>query len=55
MKCKWEKDVHGFYVTPLIGVSKRLEVWQLWVGWLYWLWTWTLNDNQEIQPTEESG
>ncbi len=45
MKCKWEKDVFGIYILPLIGVSKVDGLWSIWVGWLYWLWTWELNDD----------
>ena len=40
IRCKWEKDVHGFYVTPLVGISKIRGTWSIWVGWFYWLWTW---------------
>jgi hypothetical protein len=40
MKCKWEKDAFGFYLTPLIGFSKIYTgKWSFWIGWLYWLWT----------------
>ena len=47
MKTKWAKDTHGFYITPLIGFSKISGQWALWIGWLYWLWTWELNSKEE--------
>jgi len=43
MRCYWEKDVHGFYITPLIGISKVHGKWSFWFGWLYWLFTFELN------------
>lgn len=43
MKCTWEKDTHGFYITPLLGVSKIKGVYAIWIGWLYWLFTYQLN------------
>jgi len=48
MKCKWEKDVHGFYITPLIGVSSINGAWSIWVGWFYWLATWQITSG--IRP-----
>jgi len=47
MKCVWEKDVHGFYLTPLIGLSKVKGVWSFWLGWFYWLWTWELSNKEQ--------
>lgn len=40
MRLIWEKDVYGFYIIPLFGISKVRGVWSMWIGWLYWLWTW---------------
>ena len=37
MKCKYEKDVHGFYLTPLIGFSNVKGLKSIWIGWLFWL------------------
>lgn len=42
MRCIWAKDTHGFYITPLVGVSNVRGVWAFWIGWLYWLWTWQI-------------
>jgi len=36
-RCIWEQDVHGFYITPMFGVSKVKGLWSVWIGWLYWL------------------
>jgi len=47
MKCKCEKDVHGFYILPLVGVSKVKGMWAIWFGWFYWLWTWQLNEAED--------
>lgn len=44
MKCAFEKDVVGFYITPLIGFSKDERYGKaLWVGWGRWLFVWSLN------------
>jgi len=43
MKCEWGKDVHGFYVFPLLGISKIKGIWSIWCGWAYWLFTWEIN------------
>lgn len=43
MKCRFEKDVHGFYITPLIGISNIHGDWSFWAGWFYWLWTVDIN------------
>lgn len=50
MKCKWAQDATGFYITPLLGVSKIKGQWSLWIGWLFWLWTWHMINNR-IKPT----
>ena len=42
MKCVWEKDTQGCYILPLFGVSRIEGEWAIWVGWLYWLFTWQL-------------
>jgi len=36
-KCKWDRDVHGFYLTPLVGFSQVMGVKSVWIGWLWWL------------------
>lgn len=38
-KCKFEKDVMGFYLTPLIGFSNVNGEKSIWIGWLFWLMT----------------
>ena len=40
LKCKFEKDVTGIYITPLIGYSNVKGERSIWIGWLSWLWTW---------------
>jgi hypothetical protein len=52
MKCYWENDVHGFYITPLFGISKVKEVWSIWLGWFYWLFTWQLNQAKDQKRKE---
>jgi len=42
MKCKFEKDVTGIYITPLIGYSNVNGNKSFWFGWLCLLWTWNL-------------
>jgi hypothetical protein len=40
MKCTFEKDAFGFYLTPLIGYSKTPKTGRaIWIGWLWWLFT----------------
>ena len=39
LKCTFEKDVVGFYVTPLIGYSNVKGQKSLWFGWGSLLWT----------------
>ena len=36
-KCKFEKDVYGFYLTPLLGYSNVGGQKSIWIGWLFWL------------------
>ena len=43
-RCVWEQDVHGFYLLPLLGVSKVKGVWAVWFGWFYWLFTCNLRE-----------
>jgi hypothetical protein len=47
MKCKWKVDTIGFYILPLIGISRVKGVWSFWVGWGFWLWTWEFNKKGE--------
>lgn len=51
LKTKFETDTVGFYITPIIGISRIKGVWELWFGWLFWLWTITLN--QVVPPSNE--
>ena len=37
-KHTFEKDVHGFYLTPLIAYSNVKGDKAIWFGWLFWLW-----------------
>jgi len=53
MKCEWEKDVHGFYITPLFGVSKIEDVWAIWLGWLFWLATWQITRHSSGRQTND--
>lgn len=36
-KCRFEKDVLGFYLTPLLGYSNVNGQRSIWIGWLFWL------------------
>lgn len=38
-KMFFAKDVTGLYLTPLIGYSKVKGQKSLWIGWLFWCWT----------------
>ncbi len=38
-QCKFETDVLGVYLTPLIGLSRVNGKWSFWIGWLFWLFT----------------
>lgn len=37
VKCKFETDVTGIYITPLIGYSNVVGEKSVWLGWLFWL------------------
>lgn len=37
INCKFEKDVTGFYLTPLLGYSNVHGQKSVWIGWLIWL------------------
>ena len=37
VKCKFEKNVFGLYLTPLIGFSNVHGQKSVWLGWFYWL------------------
>ena len=39
VKCKFETDKWGLYITPLIGYSNTERGKNIWVGWLKWLFT----------------
>lgn len=47
IKCKFEKDVVGVYITPLIGFSWAKGEYSFWVGWLFWLFTIKLKKEQQ--------
>jgi len=36
-KCRFEKDVRGFYLTPLIGFSNVHGKKSVWIGWFHLL------------------
>ena len=38
-QCKFETDVLGVYLTPLIGLSRVNGKLSFWIGWLFWLFT----------------
>lgn len=42
MRCTFQKDDCGLYITPLLGVSKVKGIWKVWTGWLWWLFTWEI-------------
>lgn len=42
IRCVYEKDEVGIYLTPLIGYSNRGGDKSFWIGWLWWLWTFRL-------------
>lgn len=42
IRCKYEEDEVGMYLTPLIGYSNRGGDKSFWIGWLWWLWTFRL-------------
>jgi len=46
MYCKWEKDTIGIYILPIFGVSRIKNKYSIWAGWLYWLFTWEINDKR---------
>lgn len=37
LKCRFETDVLGVYLTPLIGFSRVKGKRSFWIGWLTWL------------------
>ena len=37
LKCKFEDDHNGMYITPLIGFSSKTDDKSFWFGWLWWL------------------
>lgn len=42
IRCTYEKDEVGIYLTPLIGYSSKGDDKSFWVGWLWWLFTFRL-------------
>ncbi len=38
LKCKFEFDRWGLYLTPLIGFSWNPKDKAIWLGWLWFLW-----------------
>lgn len=47
VKCKFETDKWGFYITPLIGYSNTERGKNIWVGWLKWLFTLELTNKNK--------
>ena len=39
VKCRFETDRWGLYITPLLGYSNTERGKNIWVGWLKWLFT----------------
>ena len=39
VKCKFETDRWGLYITPMLGYSNTERGKNLWFGWLKWLFT----------------
>lgn len=47
VKCKFVEDKWGLYITPLIGYSNTERGKNIWFGWLKWLFTIELtNENK---------
>ena len=55
VKCKFEKDVIGFYLTPLIGFSNVLGHKTVWIGWLFWLFSIEFQDNHACRDFNHGG
>ena len=47
VKCKFETDKWGLYITPLIGYSNTERGKNIWVGWLKWLFTLELTNKNK--------
>ena len=39
VKCRFETDRWGLYITPLLGYSNTERGRNIWVGWFRWLFT----------------
>ena len=45
IKCTFENDKWGIYLTPMISISWNKPYGKcLWVGWLWWLWCCKVED-----------
>ena len=45
-RCKFVTDVHGVYITPLIGYSWGRGEKSIWIGWLFWLFMIALEEKE---------
>lgn len=54
VKCNFIEDKWGMYITPLIGYSNTERGKNIWFGWLKWLFTIELtNENRTIYNIKE--
>jgi hypothetical protein len=54
VKCNFIEDKWGMYITPLIGYSNTERGKNIWFGWLKWLFTIELtNENKTIYNIKE--
>ena len=54
VKCNFTEDKWGMYITPLIGYSNTERGKNIWFGWLKWLFTIELtNENRTIYKIKE--
>lgn len=54
VKCNFVEDKWGMYITPLIGYSNTERGKNIWFGWLKWLFTIELtNENKTIYNIKE--
>ena len=55
VKCKFEKDVFGLYLTPLIGFSNVHGNKSVWLGWFSWLITIQFMSGVKKESEEHDG
>lgn len=54
VKCNFKEDKWGMYITPLIGYANTERGKNIWFGWLKWLFTIELtNENRTIYKIKE--